>query len=388
MFDTLNGQIEGLEAELVTLEKTIGQLRARQAELLARLDSYQVYLSNGDRGMEDWTASRLDVSSQTAHRLMVMAKDPDSFYLAGMKEGRWGLDRGSMLVKLAGAGAPTDVVSEAAEDYSLGRLWGLVEQYREVSPLTEQSSFESRYLVIQPWLDESAFKVSGLLSGADGELVDKALRSRADSFPTLPGQTQGQGQLLADALVSVCSDSLTGGSESNPDARAVTVAEVFVDAALAAPTYGEAGVNTSSGLRVGPSVLEEILCHGKVRVVYTDREQGPVAVTHQTETVPPSIRAWIWKRDQGTCSIEGCRSRNRLQIHHIRHQHHGGDHHPDNLILLCWYHHHIAIHGHGFRVDPKSPVHRRRLIPPWHDRGPPPLTPPLTSGRHDLRPAS
>ena len=44
----------------------------------------------------------------------------------------------------------------------------------------------------------------------------------------------------------------------------------------------------------------------------------------------------------------------------------GGNHDPDNLITLCWYHHHVAIHQMGFRIDPDSPTHRRRLIPPQH----------------------
>ncbi len=78
----------------------------------------------------------------------------------------------------------------------------------------------------------------------------------------------------------------------------------------------------------------------------------------------------LW-RDQGQCSIEGCRSRYRLQPHHITPRAWGGNHDTDNLITLCWYHHHVAIHQMGFRIDPDSPTHRRRLIPP-HNTGPPP----------------
>jgi hypothetical protein len=134
--------------------------------------------------------------------------------------------------------------------------------------------------------------------------------------------------MLADALTSVCADSLTGSSEPGKEGRAVIVAEVFVDAALAAPTGGEAGVTTSAGLRVGPATLAEILCEGRIRVTWTDGDKGPIAVSHLTETIPPAFRAWILHRDQGTCSIEGCLSRNRLQIHHIHEQHLGGDHNP------------------------------------------------------------
>jgi hypothetical protein len=320
--------------------------------------------------MEDWTAARLDVSRQTAHRLMTVAHASDPWHLSQLSEGRWGLDRAAFLVKLAATGAPAELISEAASDYSLGRLWGLIEQRREVTATREQSSFESRYLVIQPSLDESMFRLWGQLHGVDGQTVDKALRQRADEFPSLPDQTQGR-QVLADALTAVCADSLTGSSEPGQEGRAVTVAEVFVDAALATPTGGEAGVTTSSGLRVGPATLAEILCEGRIRVIWTDGDRGPVAVSHLTEAIPPAIRAWVLHRDQGTCSIEGCRSRNRLQIHHIHQRHLGGDHHPNNLITLCWYHHHVAIHMLGMTIDPRSPVHRRRLIGWQPTTGPP-----------------
>jgi hypothetical protein len=359
MFGDLAARIDNLETELVEAETQISRLRARQAEILSQLDQHQVFLTDGDRGMEDWVASRLDVSRHTAHRLMTITHAPDPWLRQQLAAGRFGFDRAAFLVKLDATGCPTNLLLEAADEYSLGRLWGLIEARRRVDHLTEQATFEGRYLVIQPSLDESMFRLWGQLAGIDGQTVDKALRQRADQFPHLPDQTQGQ--MLADALTAVCADSLTGGSEDNPG-RAVTVAEVFIDAALAAPTCGEAGVTTTSGLRVGPATLSEILCDGRIRVTWTDGDRGPIAVSHLTETIPPAVRAWVLHRDQGQCSIEGCRSRNRLQIHHIHEQHLGGDQDPDNLITICWYHHHIAIHQLGFEIDPRSPVHRRRLI--------------------------
>ena len=360
MFGGVGTRIDNLETELSVVETEIGRLRARQVEILTELDTHQVYLTEGDRGMEDWVASRLDVSPQTAHRLMTVVHASDPWHLSQLAAGRWGLDRAAFLVKLAATGASAGLIDQAATDYSLGRLWGLIESRRRVDHLTEQASFEGRYLVIQPSLDESMFRLWGQLYGIDGQMVDKALRQQADQLPDLPDQTQGQ--VLADALTAVCADSLTGTSEPGKEGRTVTVAEIFVDAVLAAPTFGEAGVTTSSGLRVGPATLAEILCEGRIRVTWTDGDGGPVAVSHLTETIPPSIRAWIFHRDQGRCSIEGCRSRNRLQIHHLHERHLGGNHNPENLITLCWYHHHVAIHQLGFTIDPQSPVNRRRLV--------------------------
>jgi 5-methylcytosine-specific restriction protein A len=172
---------------------------------------------------------------------------------------------------------------------------------------------------------------------------------------------------MADALTAVCLDSLTGTAEG----REVTVAEVFIDAALAAPTFGEAGVTLSSGLRAGPNLLSEILCTGKVRIVFTGENGQPMGASDLSEAIPPALRSYIWWRDQGICVIDGCRSRYRLQPHHIRHRSQGGTHHPENLALICWFHHHIAIHQLGYTIDPDTPPQRRRLNrPPNH--GPPP----------------
>ena len=285
-----------------------------------------------------------------------------------MEAGLWELDRASLLLRLAQAGAAAEQVADAAENYSLGRIYGLILELTEISPLQEQAAFEDRYLVIQPNLDSSMYKLWGQIHGVDGQIVDQAIRQRAASFSNLPDQTQGQ--LLVDALTDVCLDSLTIGSETEQPGRPVVVAEVFVDAAVASPTRGEAGATTSCGLRIGPNTLAEILCSGSARVIYNDGN-GPLAVSHRTETIPPAIRAFILKRDRGQCSIEGCGSRHRLQPHHIKQRHQGGDHHPDNLITLCWYHHHVAIHQLGFTIDPHSPSHRRRLIGWRPTNGPP-----------------
>ena len=323
--------------------------------------------------MADWVASHLDLSHQSAARLMAVARAEDPSVDEAMAAGRWGLDRASLLIRLAKAGASPELVSEAGTHYSLGRLYGLVLSLREISSLAEQADFDSRFLGLQPNLDESVFRLWGSLHGADGQTVDKALRQRAAGFGAagfgnLPEQTQGQ--LLADALTAIATDSLTGSSGES--VRAVVIAEVFVDSALAAPSHGEAGVTTSAGLRVGPNTLSEILCTGKVRVVYTDGENGPLAITHSTESIPPAIRSYVLWRDQGMCSIEGCSSRHRLQPHHLRLKAQGGDHHPDNLITLCWWHHHVAIHQLGMTIDATSPPHRRRLVS-TRSHGPPPV---------------
>jgi hypothetical protein len=364
---TVDEQIDAWQAELVSWEQEITKIRARQVVLIRQLDRYQVDCGDGARTMGDWTSARLDLSRQTSNRLTQLADANDGEIDQAMGEGRWGLDRAAALVKLRHAGLNGDEFSDVAANYSLGRLYGLLDRLRHVSPGDEQDVFEYRYLVIQPSLDESVFRLWGQLPGLDGRIVEKALTARETEFPVLPHQ--GQGQRRADALTSICLDSLTATYEGSEPGRAVTVAEVFIDANLATQSYGQQGATVSSGPRVGPNTLSEILCTGKVRLIITDGLH-PVSYSHMGEAIPGHIRRFVAWRDQNQCSIEGCHSRYRLQPHHIRQRSHGGSHHPDNLITLCWFHHHVAIHGHGYQIDPTTPVHRRRLLKP-HNNGPP-----------------
>ncbi len=229
--------------------------------------------------------------------------------------------------------------------------------------------FDSRYLVIQPNLDESVYQLWGRLPGVDGRIVEKALSARETELPVLPrsgaGATPGR---RFDHHLHGLPDRNLRRSEGERG-RAVTVAEVFIDGTLAAESYGETGAGIATGPRVGPNTLSEILCDGKIRVIITDGLH-PVAYTDMGAAIPPATRSYVLWRDQGQCSIEGCRSRYRLQPHHITPRAWGGNHDSDNLITLCWYCHHVAIHQMGFRIDPDSPTHRRRLIPP-HNTGPP-----------------
>ena len=363
MYGVGNRTIDELEQDLLVFHSDHGRLWVGQLELLRRLDLGQVATADGSRTMVEWVASRLDVSHATARDLMFLARADDRRVEELLAEGRIGWERGVLMTRLRLAGASDEELA-ASLGYDLAGLERLVAARRRVSASEETATFADRYLVMQPNLDESAWRLWGQLPGMDGQMVEKALLQRADEFPPLAGEARSQ--RLADALTSVCLDSLTGGSES----REVTVAEVFVDAGLAAATSGEAGVTLSSGLRAGPDTLAEILCTGKVRVVFTGDKGQPLGASHLSEAIPPALRNYVWWRDQGVCVIDGCRSRYRLQPHHIRHRSRGGDHHPENLTLLCWYHHHVAIHQLGFTIDPDTPPQRRRLTR-QHNHGPP-----------------
>jgi hypothetical protein len=366
MFDSeteLTESVDSLEQELLASELVVARERARQIAILRALDLRQVAIADGCRSMVEWVASRLDVSHANAGELLFLAKANDLVVEQSLADGEIGLERAVLMARLRLAGASDEQVMDS-RGYDLAGLERLAASLRRATATEEASQFENRHLVIQPNLDESCWRLWGQLPGSVGQLVEKALMQRSDELATLPGE--GRRERMVDALTSICLDSITGGSEG----RAVTVAEVFVDASVAASSRGEAGVTLSSGLRAGPNTLSEILCTGQVRVIFQGGNGRPVGATDLTESIPPRTRSYVWMRDQGACTIAGCRSRYRLQPHHIHERSAGGDNDPDNLTLLCWFHHHVAIHGLGMTLDPLSPPQRRRFLRRNH-RGPP-----------------
>jgi len=234
-------------------------------------------------------------------------------------------------------------------------LLGLAAQRERYTAACERRDFDSRYLHIQPSLDDSMWRLWGQLSGVDGRVVDKAIQTSVDSLPNNPDSSAAQDR--ADGLVAVASEWLSGeigGHELD--------VEIFIDAGLAAGSSGGRGVSVGTGTRVGPATLAEILCDGTVGVTLFDGTSRTVSATPASRTIPHPIRGYVLHRDGHRCTVAGCGSRTRLQPHHIVAYTDGGTHHPDNLVALCWYHHHVVVHQQGMRLDPDSPPHRRTFL--------------------------
>ncbi len=366
----IDGPIDYLEQELVARERVIARLRSQQASLLRALDAAQVATMDGARSMQEWTASRLDVSDTTARDLMFAAKSvseqPD--ITRRLDGGEVSFDRAVATTRLAVAGADAETL-RASFGFDLNGVGRVIARHRRLTRHREEQTFRERFFAIQPTLDEESGRLWGRLPGFELRIVEQALVERADEFNQLPGPRVAKAQRMADALVAVSQDSLEGvHSDGTPGGRSDPLATVFVDAGLAAATGGEAGAEIEYGPKVGPATLERILCGGAVQLIgLTDGR--PVVVSDGARAIPPAVRRLVVWRDGG-CTADGCRSRYRLQPHHLQQRHDGGGHDPDNLTTLCWFHHHVVIHGMGHRIDPQSPPGRRRFTP--HARGPDP----------------
>ena len=137
---------------------------------------------------------------------------------------------------------------------------------------------------------------------------------------------------------------------------------VTVDARTAVAADGETGLSVLAGPRLGPGILEEILCNGTVEVVGIAEEGEPLNLGRRSRTVPRRLRRFVLSRDGG-CTVGGCTSRYRLEVHHTPPWSFGGETNAEDLITLCWYHHHIAVHRGGLVIHRIGPSRVRLKRP-------------------------
>jgi hypothetical protein len=362
-----------LAESLGILERVVARVRSSQMELIREADRAQVPLADGCRSLQEWVAGRVDVSTETANRLVATARTLEALpHLAlALAEGEVTADRAEAVARLATADDELDALL-ACEALDIAGIRHRAALRRRVSRAEERRALHDRYLALQPNLDESRWRIHGDVAGFAGRVIDQALIQKGDEFPDLPDRPLTRGQRNADALWAMAQDALDGSGRVNGDGGGSggPMVTVFVDAAEAAPTRGEAGVVIESGPRVGPDTLEMILCTGAVEITAVASDRTPLGIGTTSRAIPPRLRRFVLGRDGG-CVADGCTSRYRLQAHHRTPHAQCGKHDPTNLVTLCWYHHHVVIHGHGYRIDPTSPPHRLRFLRPTTPRGPP-----------------
>jgi hypothetical protein len=104
---TVETTIDQLEQLLVSDESHIAQLRARQIATLQALDLAQVPMMDGARSLPEWAASRMDLTADTAQRLVETARrlhdQPD--LAQELKEGTVSFERVVEESRLVASGA-------------------------------------------------------------------------------------------------------------------------------------------------------------------------------------------------------------------------------------------------------------------------------------------
>ncbi len=355
-FDT---SIDTLEQEILAREEQIARLRREQTEAIHQLDMRQVHIVDGSRSLQEWLRARLDIAQHTARSLVDAARQlPFQPALVANCEGL-SFERLVATSRLIASGADSETVQRSF-GFDLAGVDRLRSKQRRMTRSSERDKFVDRFVWFQDSLDNTTGRINGELPGIEYTIIRDAVEERADQFGDLPGPVQNAAQRRADALVSICQDSREPVDlDGEQCRRSEPLVSVFFDADQA-QSRGELGGEIEFGPRVGPAVLERILCEGRIQLVGLQNGK-PVMTSDGARAIPPEVRRFVKHRDGG-CSIGGCHSRYRLQVHHIQMRSNGGSHDPGNLATLCWFHHHVVVHGLGFRIDPDTPPQNRRFL--------------------------
>ena len=342
-----------LEQDLITIESTIGRLRARQLRLLRRVDLAQIAARDGSRSLHEWTAARLDITAKLAADLVTASRTIPDDLDNKLTVGEMSFDRAVATSHLVVAGASERLVDDSA-GFDLAGVGRLAAQHRAMTPKDEVEVFDSRHTAIQLSLDQTSANVWATLTGVDSEIVTQALDQWADSLPKLPdGTRDSRAHRQADAFVAIFRNALGKDLESETTSGRGPHVLLTADLALLAQSGGTRGVAVVGGPRVGINALEEALCNGSVSLDVKLEDGRILGLGDDVDAIPPRVRRYVLARDGG-CTADGCGSRHHLQVHHIVPRSQGGTHDPENLTTLCWYHHHVVIHGRATRSIPTA----------------------------------
>ncbi len=317
---------------------------ANVCELIVEVDARQSWMSDGARSLTDWVAARLRLRPDTAGQLVRVAKRLSDLPVLSERfaAGDLSLDQVDAVSRMATADTEAGLIEEA-----LGLSNALLDRKaRRANPPSvsdEREAHRVRALWIQRQLDGSSGRLTAHLPNAELEIVETAIRDRADKIgPNLEtGVFDAYSQRMADGLVEVC--ATTG------DQTTTTPPQITVHADLEALITEDGGVTElGSGALIPNETTRRLSCDCGVETVITDGSQI-IGVGRNSRTVPGWLRRLVHHRDGGTCVFHGCDNTNWLQVHHIVHWSKGGPTDLDNLILLCGFHHRF-VHEHGWSI--------------------------------------
>jgi hypothetical protein len=314
---------------------------ANACVVIVEADRAQLFLADGSPDMVQWLSARYGLAHGTARRLVETARR-----LTGLprltecfKSGELSFDRVEVIARMATPETEEVLIGEA--------LASTVAGLERAARITGQSDIDparlldDRYCYIQRSLDGLQGKLTARLPGADMDVVESAVRIRADRIPVNPdtGVFDSYPQRMADGLVELA--STTGDVDHTP-------AQITVHADLTALVSSEQEITeTELGSLLANETARRLACDSIVECAVFYRNQ-PLGVGRNSRTIPRWLRRQLWDRDGG-CRFPGCGRTQWVHAHHIVHWSMGGPTDLHNLILLCGFHHRF-LHEHGWSI--------------------------------------
>ncbi|HEY3500802.1 MAG TPA: HNH endonuclease signature motif containing protein, partial [Polyangiaceae bacterium] len=192
------------------------------------------------------------------------------------------------------------------------------------------------------------FEVSGEVLATFREALGKVRRESSEALDDddallllsryVLGGSRDEGRSSYQVALTVC--ERCGAAKQHGRGELVDVEEEV--AAMAACDAQHIGSVT--GAPVDGARVDDGAHVGQVRTMLNRlRAKTRPAKTRAKQTIPPSTRRQILRRDGGRCRVPGCRHAVFVDVHHIQLRAEGGRHDSENLVTLCGAHH-LAVH--------------------------------------------
>ncbi|MEA1903900.1 MAG: DUF222 domain-containing protein [Actinomycetota bacterium] len=344
---------------------------AEICDLIRAADVSQVWMRDGARTLVEWVSVRLRVRAESAGLLVRVAKRLADLPVLceRFSAGDLSLDQVDALSRIATPDTEEELIGEAL-GLNNAQLDRLARRSNPPSRDDEAEAYRLRALWIQRQLDDAGGRLTAHLPNAELEIVETAIRGRADRYGPNPetGMFDPYTQRLADGLVEVC--ATTGDESAPPQVTMFTELD-----ALTTETEGVSGF--SSGNLVPNDTARRLSCDCVLETVITDGSVV-IGVGRNSRTVQGWLRRLVYHRDGHQCRFAGCGNTNWLHVHHIIHWSMGGTTDLDNLILLCGFHHRF-VHENGWHITTDAEGGFQFRKPDWtpYPESKPPLDPHL-----------
>ncbi|MEM9609270.1 MAG: DUF222 domain-containing protein [Actinomycetota bacterium] len=369
--------VEAVRAETCDLLAACDTLRAAQADVAARLESWlgtEWWHFDGSRSAEEWLGLFAQLDGAEARRLTERAR------VCGLLPAfavayRAGEIAGAHLDALARAvGNRRAECAQRDEDALLDtarneaaptweRTIATWRQHcdRELARQDAEEVWADRRFLMRPDLF-GGVGLTGRLDPDGAAALSAAITAHRNTPDPAGGPPRTLARRNADALVALA---------TSDEAVSVTVV-IDHDLARTNPTCDDGSsapvASPSPGGRLAPradvggtpipaATAERLLCGASICTV-TRSARSILDVTAATPTITVGQRRALHVRDP-VCAFPGCQViAHRCDIHHLRHRSDGGQHRLDNLVHLCR-HHHRFLHESGWTTTgtPNTELH-------------------------------
>lgn len=343
-------------ARLVDVHTRLNRVLGEMLDLVAELDTNDALMANAMTNAESWLHFDLGIAPKTARAWVRAAGTlPDLPLISqAFRHGAISLDEVLILCRFATADNESQLL-ELTRQVAVDDLAAAIRDYLD---LKQQKAGQPARPMMRMWWGEESLELRGSIPGADGVLVETALRRLAATAPLEPadGYFRDPSERHAEALVQMASESV---AEDRDHDRATVVVHVNLDS-LSDP---DATV-WLGGRQLSRDDLLRLTCDGRMQPAIDDPDGVTIGIGRVSRQIPAWLRRALIERDGG-CRFPGCRRTRWLHGHHLQHWADGGPTNLDNLVMLCGFHHRL-IHRQGWELR-GNPNRDLRFINQWGD---------------------